>query len=95
MKKNEKYWQDIFNTVDMKYLPVSYMKSIHVEFSDGEHWEIDIDEQEKTDLPVDEVLDDFFSEYEQDIVEVNFEMDFEKIKYDVAKRTTKFLKHNK
>ena len=95
MTKNEKYWQEIFDTVDMKYLPVSYMKSIEVEFVDGELWEIDLDHEENEDVPVDEVLDDFFEEYEDTIKEINFKMNFEKIKYDISKRTTKFLKHNK
>lgn len=95
MKKNETYWQEIFDTVDMKYLPVSYMKSIEVEFTDGEIWEIDLDEKENENVPVDEVLDDFFEEYESTIKEVNFKMNFEKIKYDISKRTTKFLKLNK
>ena len=94
MAKNESYWQDIFDTVDMKFLPVDYMKSIEVEFVDGELWEIDLDQQSDQ-TPVDEVLDDFFTEYEDTIKEVNFKMDFEKIKYDISKRTTKFLKHNK
>jgi hypothetical protein len=94
MEKNESYWQDIFDTVDMKFLPVNYMNSIEVEFVDGEIWEIDLDQQ-SDETPVDEVLDDFFSEYEDTIKEVNFKMNFEKIKYDISKRTTKFLKHNK
>ena len=94
MEKNESYWQDIFDTVDMKFLPVDYMNSIEVEFVDGEIWEIDLDQQ-SDETPVDEVLDDFFSEYEDTIKEVNFKMNFEKIKYDISKRTTKFLKHNK
>jgi hypothetical protein len=94
MAKNESYWQDIFDTVDMKFLPVDYMQSIEVEFVDGEIWEIDLD-QHSDETPVDEVLDDFFTEYEDTIKEVNFKMDFAKIKYDISKRTTKFLKHNK
>jgi len=95
MKKTETYWQEIFDTVDMKYLPVSYMKSIEVEFTDGEIWEIDLDEKESENVPVDEVLDNFFEEYENTIKEVQFKLDFDKIKYDISKRTTKFLKHNK
>lgn len=95
MKRKESYWQEIFDTVDMKYLPVNYMKSIEVEFISGELWEIDLMQQETEEVPVDEVLDEFFEEYDQEIKEVNFKMDFEKIKYDISKRTTKFLKHNK
>ena len=95
MEKNEEYWQDIFDSVDMKYLPVSYMKSIEVEFTDGEIWEIDLNENDVDEVPVDEALDDFFSEYDNQIKEVQFKLDFERIKYDIAKRTTRFLKHNK
>ena len=95
MKRKESYWQEIFDTVDMKFLPVNYMKSIEVEFISGELWEIDLMQQETEEVPVDQVLDDFFEEYQDTIETVDFRLDLQQLKKDIGKRTHKFLKLNK
>ena len=45
--KDEKYWQDIFNTVNFDYLPVEYLNSLLVKFKDGRNWEIDLRSKEQ------------------------------------------------
>jgi len=93
VQKNEKYWQEIFDSVDMNYLPTSYLKSIKVEFDDNTIWEIDLQQKKKEELPVDEILEDFFAEYEDNIISIDFNVDFLKVKRDVIKKTQRFLKN--
>jgi hypothetical protein len=93
MQKNEKYWQEIFDSVDLDFLPASYLKSITVEFEDNTIWEIDLNGKDKKNLPVDEILEDFFRTYEDTITSVDFNVDFVKVKRDITKKTQKFLKN--
>ena len=93
MQKNEGYWQEIFDSVDMDFLPTSYLKSITIEFNDNTTWEIDLNKKNRKNTPIDEILEDFFETYEENIVSVDFNVDFLKVKRDITKKTQKFLKN--
>ena len=88
------HWEDIFETIDMDYLPLEYISMVVVDFDNGDVWEIDIKHQPET-VEVDEVLHNFFDEYQDTIVNVDFRLDIDKIKKDITKRTKRFLKLNK
>ncbi len=93
--KDEKYWQDIFNTVNFDYLPVEYLNSLLVKFKDGRNWEIDLRSKEQERKSNDKILQDFFQQYNKEIVHIDFRVDLKKVKNDVSKRTKRFLKFNK
>ncbi len=93
--KDEKYWQDIFNTVNFDYLPVEYLNSLLVKFKDGRNWEIDLRAKEQERKSNDKILQDFFQQYNKEIVHIDFRVDLKKVKNDVSKRTKRFLKFNK
>ena len=76
----------------MDYIPMEYMKTVVVKFLDGKEWEIDIN---KSQLDVENILDDFFEEYQDTIDTVDFRLDLNQLKRDIGKRTHKFLKLNK
>ena len=79
----------------MDYIPMEYMKTVVVKFLDGKEWEIDINKSQQKDMDVENILDDFFEEYQDTIDTVDFRLDLNQLKRDIGKRTHKFLKLNK
>jgi hypothetical protein len=39
---DEEHWQEIFDSIDMEFLPVEYINSIIVKFENGTVWDIDV-----------------------------------------------------
>lgn len=93
--KNDDYWDEILQSIDMDYIPLEYMSSVVVTFRDGKEWEIEVKKPRDNELDVEKVLDDFFLEYEDKIDTVDFRLDLKSLQNDVAKRTHRFLKLNK
>lgn len=92
-----KYWQDIFDSVDMDVLPVEYMNKILISFSDGTKWDIDINDSRKK-QPIEDIelsLNELFETYEDSIVNIDFRMDMDRIRKDLQRRVKRFLKLNK
>jgi hypothetical protein len=90
-------WEDILEEIDLKYLPIEYVKTIIITFEDKTIWEIDLENSRKTqtDEKIEDMLDDLFDEYDGDITDLNFQLDLQKIKRFLSKRVSYFLKHNK
>lgn len=90
-------WPEIFKDVEVKAVPVKYIKSIQVQFTDGKIWIIDIDQEKisEEDFSVEDELEAFFDEYDDQIESVDFKLDTKKVIYDVKKRTNRFLKKRK
>lgn len=89
------YWEEIFDSIDMDFLPIEYIKCIIVQFDDGKIWEIDTGKKNLTFEEIEETLKTFFKEFDDVIESVDFRLDLEKIKNDVSRRTRRFLKLNK
>lgn len=94
---NEEYWQEIFESIDMDYLPLEYMERLIITFHDETVWDIDIKNSiNKQPLEdIEETLAQLFDEYEDSIVHLDFRMDMDRIKKDLSKRVSRFLKLNK
>lgn len=90
-------WEDILEEIDLKYLPIEYVKTIIITFEDKTIWEINLEDSRKTqtDEKIEDMLDDLFDEYDGDITDLNFQLDLQKIKRYLSKRVSYFLKHNK
>ena len=90
-------WEDILEEIDIKYLPIEYVKTIILKFEDNTTWEINLVDSRKTqtDEKIEEMLDDLFDEYNSDITDYNYQLDMQKIKRYLSKRVGYFLKHNK
>ena len=94
---SEEYWQEIFESIDMEYLPIQYMNKCIVSFDSGTVWEIDIKDS-LTKQPIEDIeetLGELFDEYEDEITSLDFRMDMNSIKKDLSKRVAKFIKLNK
>lgn len=92
---SDEYWEDIFDSVDMDFLPLEYMDLIVVKFQDGKIWEIDIKKSSNEADSIEDVLEQFFEEYEENIDTIDFRLNTKKLQQDIGKRTRRFLKLNK
>ena len=74
-------------------MTVAYLDTIHLEFSDGRIWEIDIKNQlkeEKPDAIADRLLDTL-SEYKNEIKKIDFKVDIDRLKKDIGDSTKSIL----
>ena len=86
-------WPEIFEDMYMSTIPVKYMHSVEIEFNDGRLWEINITEQlenEEAEIVAKKLIE-AFREYQDEIHNMNFSVDIEKLKNDVIKSTKGFL----
>jgi hypothetical protein len=84
-----KEWPEVFEDLYMNTMPVEYLEYVRLEFANGRVWQINIKEQLK-DLESTEVatkLIDTMSEYQLDIVKLDFKVDIEKLKKDIKNST--------
>jgi hypothetical protein len=93
----DEYWQEIFDSVEMEYLPLEYINRILITFQDGTVWDIDIDDSRKKQSleQIEDQLDQLFEEYDSKIETIDFRLDLERVKHDLSKRIYRFLKLNK
>lgn len=85
-----KEWPEVFEDMYMNTMPVEYLEYVHLEFANGRVWQINIKEQ-LTDSESTEVaakLIDTMSEYQEDIVKLDFKVDIAKLKKDVGDSTS-------
>ena len=93
----KEYWQDIFDSIDMEYLPLEYVEKILITFNDGTIWDIDINDSRKkqTIEQIEKSLDELFELYESKMDKIDFRLDLKRIQSDLSKRVYKFLKLNR
>lgn len=90
-------WPEVFGEVKLNVLPLRYLHSVLVNFKDGRTWEIQVTTQVKRDgWPVFEKnLSELARNYEENIDNIDFKLDSERVKKDILKSTQKFLKKKK
>lgn len=91
------HWPEIFSEVDLSAIPIFYLHSVVISFKDGNKWEVVLKKEDKESLSdgIPKNLFELFQNYQEEIVNVDFRLDIEKIKRDVTKTTNKFLKRKK
>jgi len=104
-KKNTKlppevvdHWPEIFSDIEIKAIPIQYIKNINVQFADGKVWVIEVNNEiiAQTNLEsVEESLADFFDEYDEVIESVDFNLNTAKVRKDIEMRTKRFMKKRK
>lgn len=90
-------WEDIFNDIEMTFLPIEYVSRIVIKFENNIKWDIDIDDSRKKQPleQIEDALDELFNEYEDQIETIDFRLDLERIKTDLSRRVYRFLKVNR
>ena len=88
-----KQWPEVFEDMYMNTMPLFYLNSVQLQFKDGRIWEIDVKTQLLTleaDVIADKILD-MFEEYSQEIENIDFDIDAEKLKKDIKDQTKGML----
>lgn len=88
-------WPGVLDDVDIKVVPIEYIKSVEVKFDDGKVWVMDVDREEADAEDLDIALEEILETYEDVIEGVNFVVDIPKVKHDIIKRTRMFMKKKK
>jgi hypothetical protein len=86
-------WPEVFEHIYMSTVPISYMDSVEIEFTDGRIWEINVAEQlelNKAEIVAVKLIE-AFREYQDEIQNMNFKVDIEKLKKDVLDSTKGIL----
>ena len=80
-----KEWPEVFEDLYMNTMPVAYLERIHLEFSDGRVWEIDIKDELSKQEPdsVADTLINTLQEYKEEIKKIDFKVDIDKLKKDI------------
>ena len=88
------HWPEIFDDLDIRSVPIEYLRSIFVHFTDGKVWEINIDKAKSKHpaFDLDKQIEGILDEYEDVINNIDFRLDTEKVKRDIGKRTHIFMK---
>ena len=88
------HWPEVFKDVELNVVPIKYLHSVRVQFSDGKMWDIDVQQSKLKDSPeaVEKSLKDLFAQYEKSIQNIDFRLDTHKIKKDIQARTASFMK---
>jgi len=88
-----KEWPEVFEDLYMNTMPVAYLEFVHLEFSNGRVWQIDIKAQlteENPDAIADRLIETL-TEYKDDIKKIDFKIDIERLKKDIADSTKTIL----
>lgn len=81
-----KEWPEVFEDLYMNTMPVAYLEIVHLEFSDGRVWEIDIKSEliKQTPESIADVLLNTLQEYKDEIKKIDFKVDILKLKKDIS-----------
>lgn len=84
-----KEWPEVFEDLYMNTMPVAYLDRIHLEFTDGRVWEIDIRNELDNQTPDDiaDTLINTLQEYKEEIKKIDFKVDVERLKKDIKDST--------
>ena len=90
-------WPEVLEEVLMYEIPLPYIQSVIINFKDNKSWEIKLTAKLKKEgwSSVQDSLTELLLSYDDRIDDVDFKIDAVKIKKDIVKSTTKFLKKNK
>lgn len=90
-------WPEIFSDVDVKAVPLEYLHSMRIIFSDGKVWDLNIAAHAKKNgiQDLDQHLQELIGNYEESIEHIDFRLDVDRVKKDIIKKTKSFLKKPK
>ena len=77
----------------MSSMPVAYLNKLKLEFVDGRIWEFSVDNllSNHTATEVSNQLISILEEYQDDIIKIDFKLDIDKLKSEIASKTKDIL----
>jgi hypothetical protein len=90
-------WPEVFGEVRLNVLPLRYLRAVLITFIDGKIWEIKVTAKTKNGdwESFEQSLSELFRVYEHRIDTIDFKLDTERVKKDIERVTTQFLKKKK
>lgn len=88
------HWPEILKDINIEVLPLEYLDSVIVTFSDGKIWEIDLTKNPHG-VNMEDALESLMEEYQDAIINVDFRLNTVRLKRDIQSRTKRFLKKKK
>jgi hypothetical protein len=97
---SENVWPGVMDEIEIRYVPVEYISSVEITFTDGNTWSIEVEKNEDNDgddeaQELEDSLEELFEEYEDVIEGVNFILNVEKVKEDITSQTKSFMGRKK
>jgi len=91
------HWPEVFGEVYLNVMPLRYLHTVLVNFKDGKTWEIKITAKTRREGwgSFEKNLAEVCQNYEDNIHNVDFKLDTDRIRKDMEKLTQKFLKKKK
>ena len=88
-----KEWPEVFEDLYMNTMPVAYLDSVRLDFTDGRVWEIDVKNEltKQTSENIADVLLNTLQEYKDEIKKIDFKVDVIRLKNDIASETDKLF----
>ena len=88
-------WPEVFEEVKFNVLPLKYIQTVNVTFTDNSIWEIKLTKKIRDQgwEEFEKVLAETIMHYENSIENIDFKLDTDKVKKDIKKKTQKFLKN--
>lgn len=86
-------WPEIFEGMWMSTMPLNYLHTLQIEFTNGRVWEINIKEQlDKVEsATLSKKLLETFKEYQDSIKKIDFQLDVIRLKDDISSLTKNIL----
>lgn len=91
------HWPEVFNDIVVEAVPVEYLDSLLIHFNDGKVWNIEISAKtRKHNLEAFEIeLHNLLEEYDDNIKQIDFCINAERVKKNIIRQTNKFFKASK
>ena len=84
-----KQWPEILNDISVSSIPLAYINSIKICFSDGRLWEISLTSSNKDKIA--DQVDNLVTELDDEIVKIDFDLNIKQLKTDIEKTTNNVL----
>ena len=90
-------WPEVFEGIKINSLPLKYLESVSINFKDGKSWEVKLTAKAKKDgwNVFCNSLSELLLSYEDRIDDIDFKLNTVRVKKDIERSTSKFLKKQK
>lgn len=90
-------WPEVFSEIQLNVLPLKYLNTILINFKDGKTWEVKITAEARKDgwTVFEKQLSELVKNYEDSIDNVDFKLDTARVRKDIEKASSQFLKKKK
>jgi len=89
-------WPEGFGEITLNVVPLRYLHAVKITFKNDKVWEIELEKDSKLDWDnFEKQIKDVLSQYEENIENIDFKLDTDRIKKDITKHTNKFLTNKK